>query len=102
MSHKWHVVIKEWADGTKIEFRFQTGDGWSNWVPSDSPPWSEVTTMQFRVAPEKKPDVVHIARVQHIGGQVEWRNIFDKDVGGKVQFTFDGETGKLKAVELLT
>lgn len=95
MTPRKHAeLIKLWADGATIQVMCKTNKKWLDLIYA--PNWEDET--EYRVKP--KPDVVTVARVQHINGQTEWRNLFDHDIGGKVQFTFDGETGKLKAVKL--
>lgn len=60
--------------------------------------------LEWRIKPEPKPDSVHISRIAlrptSNGPQTALVNLFDTD-GGKVQYTFDGETGKLKSAEVL-
>lgn len=97
--HKWAKEIKAWADGAQIERRYEDYLGWQTWGPCLYPSWNTVSTVEYRIKPEKKPDVVltrHISK-RHIVDIVS--NTTDAP---NVQYTFDGETGKLKAVQLLS
>jgi hypothetical protein len=94
VPHKHAALIKAWADGAKVQYLWE-----KTWHDSPAPTWDDRT--QYRIKPEPKPDNVQIARVQYNNGHVEWRNLFDTEIGGKVEFTFDGETGKLKSVEVV-
>jgi hypothetical protein len=52
--HKHAEVIKAWADGASIEYRFRLADGesWSNWHSCDlSPGWLSIN--EYRVKPHK-------------------------------------------------
>ena len=107
--HKHAAVIKEWADGAKIEFR-QLQCEWRDLIVKN-PAWHEDT--EYRVKPEPKPDVVTYA---HVVGVCEYRrpqvicsssNNWNADSKpsytrlANVKFTFDGETGKLKKAEVI-
>ena len=91
MRHKHADVIKAWAEGAKIQL-YQIG--MDDWVDTPTPLWFEVT--QYRVKPEPKPDVVVRYGAKLRGGlYVEpWGN-------PNLKLTFDGETGELKAAEVL-
>jgi hypothetical protein len=110
--HKWVKEIKAWADGAEIEWRFETHNGWSPWQVMVSPAWATASTQEYRIKPEKKPDVVlygmyNSGSVLEVGPP-EAKNTTRvcltsfRDPCDSVQFTFDGETGKLKAVQLLS
>lgn len=87
-------VIKAWADGATIEYR---GD--KHWNLVDNPLW--IPTTEYRVKPEPKPDVIHTF----------WAMVDVKDgncmmysrclTQPNMRLSFDGETGKLKGVEIL-
>jgi hypothetical protein len=100
--HVHAEVIKAWADGAKVQF-------WSDitreWQDSSNQP-QFYTNFQYRVKPEPKPDVVKYQGTvmrEHghasSGGLDElrvvdhWPNV--------VKYTFDGETRKLKSVEIV-
>lgn len=95
--HKWATVLRAMADGQSIEKRLRTDYGWSDWRETkgilNSP------TFEYRVKPEKKPDVV-----QYLGVEPAMKNHHQslwKQDDSNIQCTFDGETGKLKAVSLI-
>lgn len=84
--HKHAELIKLWADGAEIQYRKQG----EYWVADDEMGWYK--DYQYRIKPEPKPDIV------------EWHNVVrsgctptDKP---NIKLTFDGETGRLKAVEV--
>lgn len=94
--HKHAELIKAWADGAEIEFRFKDAiRGWSDWKPNDgrfsNDPWWE-----YRIKPQPKPDVVQM-------WFAESNNFPTQRVMGEynLKLTFDGETGKLKSAEVL-
>jgi hypothetical protein len=85
--HKHAELIKQWADGAEIEMRGCTGQ----WFIDYTPYWGEDD--EYRIKPEPKPDVV------------EYRQEAPYDKSPPTKFNlaliFDGETGKLKAAEVL-
>jgi hypothetical protein len=87
--HKHHDLFIAWAKGAKIQFRQPS---LKEWHDTDRPMWD--VEMDYRIKPEPKPDVVKEWGVAQVG----ITNALDPNV----KFTFDGETGKLKAVELLS
>jgi hypothetical protein len=90
-------VIKAWADGAKIQW-YDSSPREHRW--KDCPDvflWQD--RFEFRVKPETKPD--HVFRTC-----LHWNssnNCAHTVVFGdnNIQITFDGETGKLKAAEVL-
>lgn len=93
-SHKHAALIKAWADGAKIEgFNHQK----QMWVELLNPIWN--SNKEYRIKVEPKPDTVcfyyHEKNVMRALGSS------NLDGTANVKYTFDGETGKLKAVELL-
>ena len=96
--HKHAELIKAWADGAVIECRVHDGDSWST---VDEPGW--VVHYQYRIKPEPKPDVVEFALVRryhrHRHCAFSWRCGADESYN--LRLTFDGETGALKAAEVL-
>ncbi len=93
MKHKHAEVIKAWADGAEIQskhFPLET------WITTPSPDW--FLFYQYRVKPVPQPDVLKYV-VVHTGGagilskcQCKYDNL---------KLTFDGETGDLKAAEVI-
>jgi hypothetical protein len=90
-------IIKAWADGKAIQFH--DGFGWVDFDNSRyNGPWLTVA-MQWRVKPEPKPDVI-------MYGHADITRIFDynpppKFFDSNLKLTFDGETGELKAAEVI-
>ena len=100
-EHKHAAVLRAIADGKKVQW-FTSSEQWETLCYGVNP----LTNPQFqwRIKPEPKPDSVHISRIAlrptSNGPQTALVNLFDTD-GGKVQYPFDGETGKLKSAEVL-
>lgn len=114
MKHKHHDCIVAWAEGKTIQFRFR-------YHPSD--PWMELPNVgnvgwheeiEYRVKPEPKPDIVRYACARfylyndlcEVGQQqneISTSTYWTKTPSGSdnLKATFDGETGKLKSVELI-
>lgn len=89
--HKHAALIKAWADGAEIEYLDSEPSEWRTII---SPVWHE--DKYYRIKP--KPDVV-------MYGYAETKGIcrfsmyrVDKD---NLKLTCDGDTGKLKAAEVL-
>jgi hypothetical protein len=95
-------VIKAWADGAKIQW-YDSSPREHRW--KDCPDvflWQD--RFEFRLKPEPKPDVVRFV-------VYEWNPAQERTCGGipdqvqssfsNLKLTFDGETGKLKAAEVL-
>ncbi len=97
--HKHAEIIKAWADGEPIQFYY---DEEKEWKDCDlQPSWHPLNL--YRIKPEPKPDVVFygvainesgIARVHYLG-------MVNGNIDNNLKLTFDGETGKLKAAEVL-
>lgn len=97
--HKYAELIKAWADGNLIEYRYDESYPWST---TTNPNWDYVG--EFRIKPEPKPDVVITYTVelsQRPDSQGKHLNFWVNRIDDNVRFTFDGETGKLKAAEVL-
>lgn len=95
VAHVHAALIKAWADGAKIEFESWLQPGL--WLPTgDAPEWS--INRNYRIKPEPKPDVV---RWFNIGRQLECFPTFQQHPGDNMKAVFDGETGKLKSVEMV-
>lgn len=102
--HKHAELIKAWADGAEIEVFVQ-----GKWERSAEPMWTK--EVEYRIKPEPKPDVVAVGIIalsddfkpcmeKLAAYKTEFRvsEHWEKD---NVRITFDGETGKLKKVEVL-
>lgn len=91
--HKHAELIKAWADGAEIEFRWDCLDDWRRIT---APRWDQ--TGDYRIKPEPKPDVVRYAFVvdNRYGSLTLARCACDN-----IKLIFDGETGALKEAEVL-
>jgi len=96
--HKHKDLIIAWANGAKIEWQNSVGDwclqrGEIDWGYSEG---------RYRIKPEPKPDHVYYG-VFDMDGSMAIESCFTKvnDDGDQIKLTFDGETGKLKAAEVL-
>lgn len=93
--HKQAALIKAWADGAEIQYSIGAG-GWKDCSP---PSWSE--TLVYRVKPAPKPDFM---RYTYIDSSVDRSNTMwgpKYRENENVRATFDGETGKLKSIEMI-
>lgn len=100
--HKHAEIIKAWADGARIEVRgsFNYKDTWSECT--NNPYWAEHQV--YRIKPEPKPDILlygyaYVSAGKRFGtvramGDVLWTE-------ANVKLVFDGETNKLKSVEMI-
>lgn len=97
--HKHADLIKAWADGAEIEFRWTTDAPWKHVT---NPTWD--VDSWYRIKP--KPDYVekyfasghtYFASGQHIG----FVRVAEHWEHENLKLTFDGETGKLKAAEVI-
>ena len=92
MRHKHADLIIEWANGAQIQYYDITMHRWED---DANPKWREETN--FRVKPEPKPDVEFRYTVNSrflLQGCDSWEK-------PNLKLTFDGETGELKAAEVL-
>ena len=91
--HKHADLIKAWADGAEIEY-------WQpvmrQWLTNSTPKWYEDTL--YRIKPEPKPDAVKLLRAELHHG---FPHIYMVDMATNLKLTFDYETGKLKAAEVI-
>ena len=89
--HKHAAIIKAWADGAEVEY-----------LPSGSSVWGQYTSPcwdwdgEYRIKP--KPDVVMYGYSCNNG--VSRVSLYRRD-GDNLKVTFNGDTGKLKAAEVL-
>lgn len=99
--HKHAAIIKQWADGKKIQVMNPATLAYQTWVDTDRPQWH--TNYEYRVKPEVKPDRVGYMNIvmSTLGNKPHEKVSPEGHEGNNVQFTFDGETGKLKAVSLI-
>lgn len=56
--HEYAELIKLWADGAEIEYKFVNG-AVNIWLSVANPPWNN-EDLEFRIKPEPKPDkIIH-------------------------------------------
>lgn len=94
--HKHADLIKAWADGAEIVIRWHADEPWQNCT---APRWDQ--DCEYRIKPEPKPDAIDYVFVgahHRISvSQLEWA----RETNSNLKLTFDGETGKLKAAEVI-
>jgi len=104
--HKHAELIKQWADNPALKFQYhsQLGMGWQD--VAYAPDWD--SNYEYRIKPESKPDVVvatWIEAVQETSNAdvdvVSKLDVFGRKENINCSFTFDGETGELKSVEMI-
>ena len=86
--HKHADLIHAWADGAEIQV---LNNG--RWIDIYYPSWSEYA--EYRIKPQPKPDYVLYDNVSLETELSMYGN------HNNVRYTFDGETNKLKAVEMI-
>lgn len=97
--HKHAAIIKAWADGAKVEVECYDGI----WQEVAEPSWN---AEHYRIKPEPKPDFTIRARVSHALSNYPSRNTrvlvtWTDHERSNVIFTYDGETGSLKQVQMI-
>ena len=95
MKHRHAEVIKAWADGAEIEVRTPCFN-WFLCTKNNPPAWDDESV--YRVKPTPKPDVVEYAYLVIRTNPVKC--YFINGVAN-IKLTFDGETSKLKAAEVI-
>ena len=92
MKRKHSELIIAWANGAEVQY----SHGKNIWFNTNIPEWSD--SVEYRIVPEPKPDIHTYLTVAlgNTGNQTSRQ--YDSD---SVKFTYDGETHKLKSVELL-
>jgi len=99
--HKHAELIKAWADGAEIQYRYymhtsSKGDIHSEWMNEENPDWN--LDREYRIKPEPKPDVVTYMNPLLNG---DWREYSTPMCSGSIKIIRDGETGELKSAEVL-
>lgn len=100
--HKHAALIKAWADNPELVIQFRGGGLQSScWYSMVTPDWSH---SEVRIKPVPKPDYSMISFVYAAEDKVcLWPKKFAySNYGGQVEFIFDGETGELKDVQMIT
>jgi hypothetical protein len=99
--HKHAELIKAWADGSEIEYKFFCGGTqWSDWLPMNDGSWTNSPEYEYRIKPEPKPDVVKTICVRNCASDGVFMCEGFHEIPN-LKLTFDGETGKLKSAEVL-
>ena len=98
--HKHKDLIIAWANGAEIQLKNIKG----NWVETSFPSWE--TFCEYRIKPEPKPDTVAFTYIDYWMGNFYKQTMgisicVEPHTGNNLKLTFDGETGKLKAAEVL-
>lgn len=94
VKHKHCEMIIAWANGRPIEFRTNNGV----WRDATAPSWN--IHNEYRIKPEPKPDVARYTRLDKDEGALySWNS--HKANYHNIKAIFDGETGKLKSVEMI-
>lgn len=89
--HKHAELIKAWADGAEIEYKyFRSGQ----WIQIETPNWD--ATVEYRIKPEPKPDYV-----EYFWATFTCVLNSNSKAEHNLKLTFDGETGKLISAEVL-
>jgi len=91
--HKHAELIKAWADGAEIEVWHVDHKAW---IACTDPRWN--LRCQYRIKPEPKPDVVFGGNAYLDSDGYLLMDLLKKP---NIRITFDGETGQLKAAEVL-
>ena len=96
-KHKHCELIKAWADGAIIQYKYKKND--NDWFDDDDPEWWR-DDFEFRIKPEPKPELV---KTMHIWFDMDFSEVMiaDNTDVPNLKLTFDGETGELKSAEVL-
>ncbi len=95
IPHVQAALIKAWADGAVIQGKAPNFDRWVD--ITETPVWR--ADCKYRIKPEPKPVVVRYVQLKATGEYM--RCTLDRVNVSNLKYLFDGETGELKAVELL-
>ena len=100
MRHKHADLIHAWAEGAEIEYRNKISEKWTL-LHNNQPAWFD--NFEYRIKPEKKPDVVKYFNAVYVGETIKYfgRDIEHKSESDVMRLTYDGETGKLIKAEVL-
>lgn len=104
--HKHAALIKAWADGETIEYRQSGATYWRELAAGATPAWS--TRVDYRIRPEPKPDIIMygqennpLTHARSSESVMPCVLTYIQTRFDQVKYTFDGETGKLKNVEII-
>ena len=108
MKQKHAELIKAWADGAEIEKRqiyckYQMNEEPiivnEEWLPCHSPTWA--WNEEYRIKPESKPDYTTFLTFNEHGWSEAPISCYVRNSERALKLTHDGETRKLKSVEVL-
>lgn len=88
-KHKHYDTIIAWANGKQVQVSIEGGE----WNTTSFPSWAE--SYQYRIKPEPKPDIVTYGYACYIPQRSSPAS------NDNLKYTYDGETGKLKSVEMI-
>lgn len=95
-------LIKAWADGAEIQYFNTFAKDWQ--TITGSVLW--YGDREYRIKPVPKPDVVMYSHIYDVIPEVKFIRAGaytdERMMSDNIKAIFDGETGKLKAVELLS
>lgn len=87
-QHKWHKVIKAYADGAEIEFRYISQGKWSEWEVIDLPVFNAEDTYDYRIKPQpKEPQYLYVSKGND--GKPELSFIDHQESIGKIRLEND-------------
>ena len=93
--HQHRDLIIAWANGDKVQVKvYDIDQDVGNWQDEPFPEWC--SEFEYRIKPEPKPDQT---RTMFVELYPKLDNAFNKP---NLELTFDGETEKLKAVEIIS
>jgi len=97
--HKHEEIIKAWADGAQVQYLNSLTYRWEDCV-DNSPTWYLDT--EYRIKPEPAGDSIFVYDVCPLNDFTgpKFERVFSLGTGN-LKITFDGETGKLKAAEVI-
>jgi hypothetical protein len=90
--HKHYDEIVAWANGKKIQYKFDGDAIWRDWCSNEAPSFMDYS--YFRIKPEPTPDVVKEWRTNRYGKCVVSGN-------PNIRLTFSGEDGRLIKAEVI-
>jgi hypothetical protein len=104
--HKYADVIKAFADGKPIEFRYRRGEEVVRWRPSADLNGINLSTLEWRIKPE------NVEHFLNIYGDRSWHcyiyeTLKEAHAGGRpgrtgtLKLTFNPDKSKLLSVELV-
>lgn len=97
--HKHAELIKAWADGAEIQMKNVFEGVWVSYEEYEDPSWN--INYEYRIKPEPKPDIVRWGNLTTNGEDTTAFWYTAPYHTANMKATYDGETHKLKSVEML-